>query len=261
MLACAAAVPCRRSPQVRRAVSKVEPPNWWAGTLDQPGAPADPRHATSPGRGSSARGAGAAASTARVNAAGTYAVRRRHDRPRKATPGSTRSRCAPPRAPPRRRFELLAPLPRAGPLPGLLARRRRSTSSCPTASPTAIRRNDDPPQSRGLLDRTQGPLLPRRRPAGRHRPACPTSRTSASRRSGSIPVYDNNNRLNRKETYDGQPITDYHGYGADRLLRASTSTSATLGHVPRAGGRRARARASRSSRTRSPTTPGPITRG
>lgn len=28
------------------------------------------------------------------------------------------------------------------------------------------------------------------------------------------PIYDNNNELNRKEMYDGQPITDYHGYGA-----------------------------------------------
>ncbi len=28
------------------------------------------------------------------------------------------------------------------------------------------------------------------------------------------PLYDNNNALNRKEMYDGLPITDYHGYGA-----------------------------------------------
>jgi glycosidase len=28
------------------------------------------------------------------------------------------------------------------------------------------------------------------------------------------PLYDNNNALNYKEQYDGQPITDYHGYGA-----------------------------------------------
>jgi len=28
------------------------------------------------------------------------------------------------------------------------------------------------------------------------------------------PLYDNTNALNRKETYDGKPITDYHGYGA-----------------------------------------------
>lgn len=28
------------------------------------------------------------------------------------------------------------------------------------------------------------------------------------------PVYDNVNHLNTRETYDGQPITDYHGYGA-----------------------------------------------
>ena len=28
------------------------------------------------------------------------------------------------------------------------------------------------------------------------------------------PWYDNSNRLNEKETYDGKPITDYHGYGA-----------------------------------------------
>ena len=28
------------------------------------------------------------------------------------------------------------------------------------------------------------------------------------------PVYDNNDRLNEKERYDGEAITDYHGYGA-----------------------------------------------
>jgi glycosidase len=28
------------------------------------------------------------------------------------------------------------------------------------------------------------------------------------------PVYDNTNRLNERERYDNQPITDYHGYGA-----------------------------------------------
>lgn len=28
------------------------------------------------------------------------------------------------------------------------------------------------------------------------------------------PIYDNNNDLNRREVYDGQAITDYHGYGA-----------------------------------------------
>lgn len=28
------------------------------------------------------------------------------------------------------------------------------------------------------------------------------------------PWYDNNNRLNEKERYDGQPMADYHGYGA-----------------------------------------------
>lgn len=28
------------------------------------------------------------------------------------------------------------------------------------------------------------------------------------------PIYDNNDALNRKEVYDGQAITDYHGYGA-----------------------------------------------
>jgi neopullulanase len=28
------------------------------------------------------------------------------------------------------------------------------------------------------------------------------------------PVYDNNNHLNEKEKPDGQPVTDYHGYGA-----------------------------------------------
>ena len=28
------------------------------------------------------------------------------------------------------------------------------------------------------------------------------------------PIYDNSNHINEREMYDGQPITDYHGYGA-----------------------------------------------
>ena len=73
--------------------------------------------------------------------------------------------------------------------------------------------NDDPAASRGLHDR--------RRPRYYHggdlagvRQRLPYLRDLGVTAIWMNPIYDNNNRLNRRETYEGQPITDYHGYGA-----------------------------------------------
>ena len=73
--------------------------------------------------------------------------------------------------------------------------------------------NDDPARARGLLDRSEDPLLPRRRPQGPRRPAALPQDLGVTA-LWLNPWYDNANHLNEKETYDDQPITDYHGYGA-----------------------------------------------
>jgi glycosidase len=73
--------------------------------------------------------------------------------------------------------------------------------------------NDDPAVSRGLFDRAK----PRFYHGGDiqgvigHLPYLKELGVTAI---WTTPIYDNNNKLNDKEKYDGQPITDYHGYGA-----------------------------------------------
>jgi len=73
--------------------------------------------------------------------------------------------------------------------------------------------NDDPPISRGLHDRRK----PRYYHGGdlqgilQHLPYLKDLGVTALWIN---PIYDNVNHLNEREKYDGQPITDYHGYGA-----------------------------------------------
>ena len=102
--------------------------------------------------------------------------------------------------------------PRAGPLPGLLVRRR-----------------DLPHHARPLRERRSR----QRRPSALAGP--PRPHAARYYHGGDLqgiierlpylkdlgvtalwlnPWYDNVNHLNEKERYDGQPITDYHGYGA-----------------------------------------------
>ncbi len=73
--------------------------------------------------------------------------------------------------------------------------------------------NDDPPQSPGLLDRSKGRYYHGGDLQGviDHLPYLKNLGITALWMN---PVYDNNNGLNEKETYDGKAITDYHGYGA-----------------------------------------------
>ncbi|MCC6929867.1 MAG: cyclomaltodextrinase N-terminal domain-containing protein [Gemmatimonadaceae bacterium] len=73
--------------------------------------------------------------------------------------------------------------------------------------------NDDPAVSRGLLDRAKGRYYHGGDLAG-VRQKLPYLRSLGVTAIWMNPLYDNNNGLNRKETYDNLPITDYHGYGA-----------------------------------------------
>ena len=73
--------------------------------------------------------------------------------------------------------------------------------------------NDDPAVSKGLLDRTKG----RYYHGGDLRGVIdrlPYLKDLGVTAIWLNPWYDNVNHLNERETYDGQAITDYHGYGA-----------------------------------------------
>ena len=73
--------------------------------------------------------------------------------------------------------------------------------------------NDDPPRSKGLFDRAKkryyhgGDL---KGIIGR----LPYLKDLGVTALWLTPVYDNNDRPNEKERPEGEPITDYHGYGA-----------------------------------------------
>ena len=73
--------------------------------------------------------------------------------------------------------------------------------------------NDDPAVSRGMTDRTKGRYYHGGDLAGVRR-RLPYLASLGVTAIWLNPIYDNTNQLNRKETYEGQPITDYHGYGA-----------------------------------------------
>ena len=73
--------------------------------------------------------------------------------------------------------------------------------------------NDDPAVSRGLLDRSKGRYYHGGDLAG-VRQRLPYLKSLGITTIWMNPIYDNNNELNHKETYDNLPITDYHGYGA-----------------------------------------------
>jgi glycosidase len=204
------ALPASAAPAKAPMVTKVEPPSWWPGHSINPvrllvrgrnlgGATVD------------AVGSGLAAGAVRVNAKGTYAfvdVTIAGD----AAPGprtiALKTAAGSATVP----FELLAPLPRQGRFQGFspddvlyLIMPDRFANGDPT--------NDDPAVSRGLFDRTKaryyhgGDL----RGIAEHLPYLKDLGVTALWLN---PWYDNVNHLNERETYDGKPITDYHGYGA-----------------------------------------------
>jgi glycosidase len=194
--------------QAAPQVLKVEPPNWW------PGHSLNPVRVMVRGQqfgGATVTAKGLRTANVKVNERGTYLF---FDLtiPRSAKPGpadiEVRTSSGVARVP----FEITAPLPRAGRFQGFdandviyLIMPDRFANGDPS--------NDDPPISRGLLDRTKGRFYHGGDLRGIIQ-KLPYLKSLGVTALWLNPVYDNNNQLNRKETYDGQPITDYHGYGA-----------------------------------------------
>ena len=190
------------------AIEKVEPPNWWAG------------HSINPVRilvrGRNLAGARMECTRLRcgapkVNGTGTYAF------VDVTIPAGTRAGEYPLRlrtsagtvAIP---FTVSSPLPRAGRFQGFglddvvyLIMPDRFANGDTT--------NDRPAKSPGLIDRTRTRYYHGGDLAG-VRQRLPYLKSLGVTALWFNPVYDNNDQLNERERYDGQPITDYHGYGA-----------------------------------------------
>jgi glycosidase len=187
---------------------KAEPPNWWAG------------HSINPVRvlvrGQNLTGARAQCSrvtcaVAKVNAAGTYAfvdVTIPAGTAAGSYPISLRTANGSVSVP----FTVTAPLSRAGRFQGFglddviyLIMPDRFANADPS--------NDSPAKSPGLIDRTKGRYYHGGDIAG-IRQRLPYLKSLGITAIWLNPVYDNNDKLNERERYDGAAITDYHGYGA-----------------------------------------------
>jgi hypothetical protein len=191
-------------------VVKVEPPSWW------PGHSIDPVRLLVRGRnlaGAEATSAGPGLKTGpvRVNAAGTYLFLDVTIHPG-TTPGPRTIGIRTPAGTAVIPIEILAPLPRRGRFQGFspddviyLLMPDRFANADPS--------NDDPAVSRGLIDRTKGRFYH----GGDLRGVIerlPYLKDLGVTAIWLNPWYDNVNHRNERETYDGQAITDYHGYGA-----------------------------------------------
>jgi glycosidase len=189
-------------------IEKVDPPNWWGS------------HTINPVRvlirGKHLGGAQLVCPKLRcarvsVNAAGTYAFVD-VTIPATARPGTypltlrTSAGTAP--VP----FTVSAPLARAGRFQGF-SQDDAMYLVMPDRFANGDTTNDSPAVSPGMHDRTKGRYYHGGDLEGLRR-KLPYLKQLGITAIWLNPLYDNNNALNRKEMYDGLPITDYHGYGA-----------------------------------------------
>ena len=203
--------PAPHPPKGRRPeVTKVEPPSWWPGHSRNPvrllvrGAALQGARVLAP------VGSGLEIGLASVNARGTYLFVDVAIAP-EASPGRRTLRVVTPDGEAELPFELKAPLPRAGRFQGF-----SSDDVLYLAMPDRFASGDsanDDPGGRGLLDRRRARYYHGGDLRGL-RERLPYLRDLGVTALWLNPWYDNANRLNERETYDGQAITDYHGYGA-----------------------------------------------
>ena len=191
-------------------ILKVEPPSWW------PGHSIDPVRLLVRGRnllGAEVTGAtpGLKTGPVKVNDAGTYLFVDVAIDP-KAVPGprtiGIRTAAGAATIP----LEILPPLPRQGRFQGF-SPDDAIYLLMPDRFANGDAGNDDPAVSKGLLDRTKS----RYYHGGDLRGVIdrlPYLKDLGVTAIWLNPWYDNVNHLNQRETYDGQAITDYHGYGA-----------------------------------------------
>jgi glycosidase len=191
-------------------VLKVEPPNWWVGHSWNPvRVMIRGRHLQ--GAGVEVRGGGVEVGLTRVNAAGTYLFVDLQ-LAAGAQPGSRTLRIVGRQGATEASFPLLAPLPRQGRFQGFspddviyLLMPDRFANGDPA--------NDEPAVSSGLLDRKKARYYHGGDLEGVIQ-RLPYLKDLGVTALWLNPWYDNHNRLNQIETYDNQPVTDYHGYGA-----------------------------------------------
>jgi glycosidase len=189
-------------------VEQVDPPSWWAG------------HSINPVRllirgknlaGARMTCARLTCATPNVNAAGTYAF------VDVTVPSGTavgpyslvmRTAAGTATVP----FTVNGPLPRIGRFQGF-GPNDVVYLLMPDRFANGDTTNDNPAKARGLLDRTKTRFYHGGDLAG-IRQRLPYLKSLGITAVWLNPIYDNNDRVNEKEVYDGQPITDYHGYGA-----------------------------------------------
>jgi glycosidase len=191
------------------AVRKVEPPNWWAGHSINPVRLLIRGERLTGARVECPRPRLTCANT-RVNAAGTYAMVD-VTIARGATgslPLTLHTMAGSTPVP----FEVTLALPRPGRFQGF-GSDDVMYLLMPDRFANGDESNDDPSIAPGLLDRGRARYYHGGDLAGlRHKLAYLKSLGVTT--VWMNPIYDNANHLNRRETYDGQAITDYHGYGA-----------------------------------------------
>ena len=190
------------------AIEKVEPPNWWAG------------HSINPVRllvrGRNLTGARMectrlTCSAVKTNAAGTYAfvdVTIPAGTPSGSYPLAIRTQGGRAAIP----FTVSAALPRAGRFQGF-GPNDVIYLIMPDRFANGDTTNDNPAKAPGLNDRTKTRYYHGGDLAG-IRQRLPYLKSLGVTAIWLNPIYDNNDRLNEREKYDGQAITDYHGYGA-----------------------------------------------
>ncbi|MGH7561071.1 MAG: alpha-amylase family glycosyl hydrolase [Gemmatimonadales bacterium] len=189
-------------------VEKVDPPGWWtSSTMNPVRVLIRGKHLT----GARAQCTRVTCSGIKVNAAGTY-VFVDVTIPRTASPGRYPFTLVTPGGRVEVPFTVAAPLAARGRFQGFgssdviyLIMPDRFANGDPS--------NDNPPASPGLVDRTKGRYYHGGDLEGVRR-RLPYLRELGVTAIWFNPIYDNTNELNRREQYDGAPITDYHGYGA-----------------------------------------------
>ncbi len=191
-------------------IIQVDPPNWWAG------------HSINPVRllvrGTGLRDArvtvkmpGFRAGNLRVNDSGSYLFVD-ITIPSSAKPGPVQLSVATADGEAKIPFEISLPLPRTGRFQGF-SPDDLIYLIMPDRFADGDRSNDDPEISKGLYDRNK----PRYYHGGDLQGIIdhlPYLRGLGVTAVWVTPIYDNVNHLNTREKYEGQAITDYHGYGA-----------------------------------------------
>ena len=214
LFVCAASAVC--AAQGAPTISKVEPPNWWAGHSVNP-VRVLVRGTNLHGARVAADGAGVRTGLVRANQQGTYLFVDLHI-DADAAPGRRTLRVAANGETARAPFDVVEPLPRAGRFQGFTPD-DVIYFIMPDRFSDGDRSNNDPAKSPGLYDRSKGRYYHGGDLQGIIN-RLPYLKDLGVTALWINPVYDNTDRLDEREMYPEtpggpkRPTTAYHGYGA-----------------------------------------------